>query len=94
MLGGTNPSTKDDPKSSPLVFSPVSGTTYAYVGDYSGHLNRFDAPTLDSRSTFPSGGTGIGGRIESPVLMDYAGGNVYFGASDGRVYQIGQVSLQ
>jgi hypothetical protein len=90
----SDPTTLDDPKSSPLVFSPSPGTTYAYIGDSGGYLNRYTASALGSRSTFPAGNTGVGGKIESPIVMDYTNGNVYFGADNGRVYQVGQVSLQ
>lgn len=88
-------STADDPTSSPLVFSPIPGQTYAYIGDFGGFLNRWPASTLATPlSSFPSGVTGVGGKIESPVMVDYMNGNLYFGASTGRIYQIGQVSLQ
>lgn len=86
-------STANDPTSTPLVFSPLPGTTYAYIGDFGGFLNRWTASTLATPSAFPSGVTGVGAKIESPVMVDYMNGNIYFGASTGRIYQIGQVSL-
>jgi outer membrane protein assembly factor BamB len=94
VVRGDDTTTTNDPTSSPLVFSPTPGTTYAYMGDYGGYLNRWTGPTLATRATFPAGATGIGARIESPVMIDYVNGNLYFGANNGRVYQIGQVSLQ
>jgi hypothetical protein len=87
-------STVVDPTSSPLVFAPIPGQTFAYIGDFGGFLNRWSASTLAAPlSSFPSGATGVGGRIESPVMVDYMNGNLYFGASTGRIYQIGQVTL-
>jgi hypothetical protein len=87
----------DDPRSSPIVIN-VSGQVYAFAGDGGGYVNRFPfdpaTASFGTRSTFPSGGVSLGASIDSPVLVDVLGGNIYFGADNGRVYQIGQVSLQ
>lgn len=89
----------DDPYSSPLMFNPA-GTKYVYLGDSGGYLNRWTADTLSNRQTFPAGNQGLPAAIDSPILVDYLNGNIYFGTTDWdnqpdhRLYQIGQVSLQ
>jgi hypothetical protein len=84
----------NDPHSTPIIFQPGM-TPYVYIGDGGGRLNRFNADpmTQASRLTFPETG-GVGNRIDSPVVVDYIGGNVYFGANNGRIYQISQTTLK
>jgi hypothetical protein len=81
------------PRSSPLVFKPTpSSPVYVYVGDETGALNRFDyttASAFTNHATFSAGSS-----IESPIVIDTTSGNLYFGANNGRVYQIGQASLR
>ena len=92
-------SAMSDPKSSPIVFRPTStDPIYAFVGDSLGYLNRFvydeSTQSYGTSSTFPTSSPSTVGAIESPVIVDIVGGNLYFGANDSRVYQIGQASLQ
>jgi hypothetical protein len=81
-----------DPYSSPVMYMPV-GTNYVYIGDGDRRLNRWNADTMSNRLTFSIGGSG-GTRLRSPIVIDYADGNIYFGADNGRVYQITQSQLQ
>jgi hypothetical protein len=92
FMRGNDASEASDPYSSPLVFQ-LGATKYAYIGDGGGYLNRYNTANA-ARSTFPSGSTGIGARIDTPIVVDYIGGNIYFGGNNGRVYQIDQSTLQ
>ncbi len=77
-----------DPYSSPVVFQPAA-TQYVYIGDGGGRLNRWNTATMGSRKTFNIGNV----AIKSPIVIDYADGNIYFGADNGLVYQITQTQL-
>jgi hypothetical protein len=84
-----------NPTSSPLVFKPTT-TTFAFVGDFAGNLDQetitptgFGAEAQFSNATRPPRPA-----MESPVLIDYVNGNLYFGDDSAFVYQISQVSLQ
>ena len=46
---------------------------------------------MSARATFTPGNNVS--RIESPVVVDYNAGNIYFG-NQTRVYQINQATLQ
>ncbi len=85
------------PRSSPLMFQPTaSSPIYAFVGDNTGTLERWQytsAAAFTNESTFVITGSGTL-SIESPVLIDYVNGNIYFGSDNGRVYQISQSTLQ
>jgi hypothetical protein len=91
-----NNNSMDDPKSSPIYFqpNPAVATAYVYVGDGGGSLNRWNytpAAAFTNRLTFtPANNVS---RIESPVVIDYTAGNIYFGNST-RIYQISQTTLQ
>lgn len=90
-VGGVN----DDPRSSPLVFSPA-GTKYVYIGDAGGYLNRFDARSLGNRVTYPAGSTPIAGPIDGSISIDYVAGFIYFGSGAGsnKIHQVRQTDLQ
>jgi outer membrane protein assembly factor BamB len=86
---GTNPD-NTYPRSSPLW---VSGATdWMYMGDGGGYMNRFTAnnssanPPLFASFLILS----TAADSDSPIIMDYFTGNVYFGATNGRVYQLSQ----
>ncbi|HEV8129837.1 MAG TPA: PQQ-binding-like beta-propeller repeat protein [Acidobacteriota bacterium] len=88
---GTNPD-NTYPRSSPLW---VSGATdYAYIGDGGGYMNRFtanNASASPSLSNYFQTLTQIAGDTsDSPPIMDYFTGNIYFGAKNGRLYQLSQ----
>lgn len=85
------------PRSSPLWVA-TDTTSYMYIGDGGGFMNRFDAnsaflnpPTFSrlSLQLLPSTTDS-----DSPVIMDFFTGNIYFGATNGRVYQLSQSLLQ
>jgi hypothetical protein len=69
----------------------AQGDVYAFIGDGGGYLNKFafTGELATTPTTFSSGS-----EIESPVLVDYMGGNIYFGNDSGRVYQISQSTLK
>jgi hypothetical protein len=77
------------PHSSPLVLHEPNGSVWVYVGDPAGNLNRW-APDFTGRATFR---TGQNVAIDSPIMIDYLSGSIYFGDNSGRVYQISQSSL-
>jgi hypothetical protein len=92
-VSGTTVGTGDDqdPYSSPVVFQPA-GTNYVYIGDGGGRLNRWNATTMSSASRLAFN-IGNNTDIRSPIVIDYTDGNIYFGADNGRVYQITQSQL-
>jgi hypothetical protein len=80
-----------NPRSSPLVLHEPTGEVWVYIGDPQGNLNRWNyTNTFGTRQTF----SGQNANIESPIIIDYLAGNIYFGDDSGRVYQISQSSLQ
>ncbi len=90
VTAGNNPDATY-PRSSPLWISSTSGS-FVYIGDGGGFMNRFQAnsslsnPTLlGSFQLLPSATDS-----DSPVVMDYFTGNIYFGATNNRVYQLTQ----
>jgi outer membrane protein assembly factor BamB len=91
LTQGTNPD-NTFPRSSPLW---VSGTTdYMYIGDGGGYMNRFTATNTAANpvlSNYFQTLTKISAEsTDSPVIMDYFTGNIYFGAKNGRLYQLSQ----
>ncbi len=84
-----------NPHSSPLVLHEPAPSTaiYVFIGDPGGTLNRWDYETgnFGNLTTFS---TGQGKSIDSPIIIDYLAGNIYFGDNSGRVYQISQSSLK
>lgn len=83
------------PRSSPIVFQPTAGgPVYTYVGDDSGRLLRWTYTNAGfaaaANFTIPTAPQ----EIDSPIIVDTANGNIYFGSNNGRIYQINQSSLQ
>jgi hypothetical protein len=94
---GTNPD-NTYPRSSPLWIQDASGTSdFMYIGDGGGYINRFDATGFTSPSRlgtfqFQSLATvATDNDSDSPVIMDFFTGNIYFGSNSYRVYQLTQV---
>jgi PQQ-like domain len=82
----------DNPHSSPLVLHNADSSVYVFIGDHGGNLNRWTYTTDFTNQQHFS--TGHASSIESPIMIDYMAGNIYFGDDTGRVYQISQSSLQ
>jgi outer membrane protein assembly factor BamB len=86
---GTNPD-NTYPRSSPLW---VSGTTdYMYIGDGGGFLSRFVANNMAANPLLSNSFQMLPTTADSdsPIIMDYFTGNIYFGATNGRLYQLSQ----
>lgn len=81
-----------NPRSSPLVLHEPDGSVLVFIGDPQGYLNQWSYGTdFGTQKTFR---TASQTNIESPVLIDYLSGNLYFGDDGGRVYQISQLTLK
>jgi hypothetical protein len=82
------------PRSSPLVLHQSDGTVHVFIGDPQGNLNRWSySDTFGTRAHFDSGQSG-NPAIQSPIIIDYLAGNIYFGDDSGRIYQITQNTLR